>query len=106
MDAGLRALEQIHARLRRRLGGRLATSRHPTRGRRRESGDRLNVVHAVCRPRGVGEGPFANKFGFDTICEQVQRVNTLSFGADLHGLAIEVPAAEGTDVPPGPATRV
>jgi len=77
-------LEQIHARLRRRLVGDL-----PRRGTRPapapRSGDRLNVVHAGCPARGVGEGPFANKFGFDTICEQVQRVNTLSFAQTCTG---------------------
>lgn len=51
----------------------------------------LNVVRAVFRPRGEGESPFSNKFEFDTIYEQVQRINAVSFGADAHGLAIEVP---------------
>jgi hypothetical protein len=82
--------------LKRVLGGRIATSRHPARGRRREPDDMLNVVRVVFRPRGEAESPFANKFEFDTICEQVQRINALSFGADVHGLAIEVPFGTGT----------
>jgi hypothetical protein len=51
----------------------------------------LNVVWAVFRPRGAGPSLFANKFEFDTICEQTQRINAASFGASDTGVAIEVP---------------
>ena len=77
--------------LRRVLGGRLASSRHPFRGRRKEPDDMLNVVWAVFRPRGAGPSLFANKFEFETICEQTQRINAASLGASDTGVAIEVP---------------
>ena len=77
--------------LRRVLGGRLASSRHPCQGRRKEPDDMLNVVWAVFRPRGAGPSLFANRFEFDTICEQTQRINAASFGASDTGVAIEVP---------------
>ena len=82
--------------LRRVLGGRLASSRHPSRGRRKEPDDMLNVVWAVFRPRGAGPSLFANKFEFDTICEQTQRINAASFGASDTGVAIEVPFGRST----------
>lgn len=82
--------------LRRALGGRLATSRHPTRGRRKEEDDMLNVVCSVFRPRGAGKNEFADRFEFDAICEQVNRINAASFGGSDTGVAIEVPFGDNT----------
>lgn len=82
--------------LRRALGGRLATSRHPTHGRRKEPDDMLNAVRAVFLPIGESKNAFADKFEFDTICEQVNRINAASFGGSDSGVAIEVPFGDNT----------
>lgn len=82
--------------LRRALGGRLASSRHPTQGRRTEEDDMLNVVWSAFRPRGAGKSEFADRFEFDAICDQVNRINAASFGGSDTGVAIEVPFGDNT----------
>jgi len=88
--------EQDANRLARALRGRIARSRHPMRGQRREPDDMLNVVDAVFLPSGVPDNPFANEFEFESICEQVNRINAVSLGASSTGVAIEVPFADST----------
>ena len=82
--------------LRRALGGRLASSRHPTLGRRKDEDDMLNVVWSVFRPRGADQSEFADRFEFDAISEQVNRINAASFGGSDSGVAIEVPYGDNT----------
>jgi hypothetical protein len=82
--------------LRRLFGGRLASSRHPEHGRRKQPDDMLNVVWSVFRPRGADKSLFADKFEFETICEQANRINAASFGSDESAVAIEVPLGNST----------
>lgn len=56
----------------------------------------LNVVSAVFLPRGVDKSLFADRFEFETICEQTRRINAASLGADESGIAIEVPFGTST----------
>ena len=94
-------IQLVHAEedapvLRGLLEGRLATSTHRTHGRRNEPDDMLNVVRTVFKPRGAGENRFADKFEFDAICEQANRINAASFGASGTGVAFEVPFGDNT----------
>jgi hypothetical protein len=94
-------IQLVHAEvdapaLRHALGGKLASSRHPERGRRFVPDDMLNVVGTVFLPRGHGKNLFADKFEFETIYEQTCRINAASFGASATGLAIEVPFGDKT----------
>jgi len=82
--------------LRRALGGRLASSRHPTQGRRKAPDDMLNAVSAVFRPLGAGPSVFADRFEFETICELSRRINAASSGASDTGVSIEVPFGQTT----------
>jgi hypothetical protein len=77
--------------LRRALGGRIASSRHPVLGRRKQEDAMLNVVWSGFRPLGEGKSSFADKFEFEAIGEQVNRINAASFGGGDTGVAIEVP---------------
>ena len=88
--------EQDAPVLRRALEGRLATSRHPEQGRRKEPDEMLGVVPDVFLPRSAGENLFADEFEFDAIYQQTQRINAVSFGACATGVAIEVPFGHST----------
>ncbi len=82
--------------LRRALGGRLASSRHPTQGRRKQPDDMLNVVRRVFRPLGAEPNRFADRFEFETISEQCRQINAASLGASDTGVSIEVPFDQST----------
>jgi hypothetical protein len=82
--------------LRRTLRGRIASSAHPTLGRRKAPDDMLEVIRYAFLPYGEGENLFANKFEFGTIVEQTERINAASFGASETGVAIEVPFGDST----------
>ncbi len=44
----------------------------------------------------MGTSLFADRFEFETICEQTERINAASFGAGDTGISIEVPFGEST----------
>jgi hypothetical protein len=82
--------------LRRKLRGRVASSGHPTHGRRKVPDDMLEVIHFYFLTYGEGDNHFASKFEFETIVEQTERINAASFGASESGVCIEVPFGDST----------
>ena len=101
LTASFFLVQLIHAEadareLARQLRGRIAVSNHPIQGRRRVPDDMLNVVRDVFQVTTAAENGFTNRFEFETICEQVNRINAVSLGASDTGLAIEVPFADST----------
>ena len=82
--------------LRRALRARIASSGHPARGRRKEPDAMLEVIHFYFLTYGEGDNHFASKFEFETIVEQTERINAVSFGASETGVCIEVPFGDST----------